>query len=154
MYSLCAQDEIGSNFLNLREQILHYRLKGITPSDDRSYLNSSLSYLERYTSPVKVSSLIHSLSLHLSLGSYFSLVVINSFFASSPDRLTFQAWIKDRTEIWNMFVQLRRHHDKLRAFRPVDDLTTMLTGVEGLSGLQTPALLSGGNESTVIAVFP
>jgi hypothetical protein len=35
--------------LNLREQILLYRLKGLTPKDDGSFLNLASSYLERYT---------------------------------------------------------------------------------------------------------
>lgn len=37
-----------SQCLNLREQILLYRLKGITPHDDGSFLDLALSYLERY----------------------------------------------------------------------------------------------------------
>ena len=41
-------DGVGSQCLNLREQILLYRLKGITPNDDGSFLDLALSYLERY----------------------------------------------------------------------------------------------------------
>ena len=92
-----------ATFLNLREQILYYRLQGVFGVDS-SYLNSALGYLERY----------------------FSLLVLNAFFeakhSGKPD--SFHDWIKDRTEIWTLFLQIRRQRgDKLRIFRPVDDLS-------------------------------
>ena len=39
---------IGAGIINLREQILLYRLKGLDPNDNGSYLDMALGYLERY----------------------------------------------------------------------------------------------------------
>lgn len=92
---------LGEALVNIREQILINRVKH-SVHEDSNALDNGIGFLERY----------------------FSLIAFCAYIddCNQGHDLTFSQWIQDRRDVWNMLQQFRRHTDKLRFFRPVENL--------------------------------
>ena len=95
---------LGDTVVNLREHILLYRVRSVIQNGPHSSLDTGLGFLERY----------------FSLISFCQYVEEQVLVESSTD--SFQNWMQNHKEIWKMLTYLRSSSNKLKAFRPLEEL--------------------------------
>lgn len=124
--------------VNLREHILLYRVRSLTQSGPNSSLDTGLGFLERY----------------FSLISFCEYVEKQLFHGGDLAKRTFQQWMQNHKEIWKMLTYLRSSNNKLRAFRPIDELTDELTSnlksSQSTSAFKSPQMKSVSEDVAVV----
>ena len=88
----------------MREHILLYRVRSVVQNGPNSSLDTGLGFLERY----------------FSLISFCQYVEEQVLTESAVD--SFQNWMQNHKEIWKMLTYLRSSNNKLKAFRPLEEL--------------------------------
>lgn len=94
--------------MNLREHILLYRVRSVVQNGPNSSLDTGLGFLERYFSLI-------------SFCQYVEEQLIETDQAAN-DIESFQNWMQNHKEIWKMLTYLRSSSNKLKAFRPLEEL--------------------------------
>lgn len=123
---------VGDTVVNIREHILLYRVRSFVQSGPNSSLDTGLGFLERYFSLIAFCEYIES-----------------QLFKGSLQSKSFQAWMQGHKEIWKMLTYLRSSSNKVKAFRPIDDLTE-LKGPSSISAIRSPELKTVSEDIAVV----
>lgn len=134
---------LGDTVVNLREHILLYRVRSVVQNGQFSSLDTGLGFLERYFSLI-------------SFGQYVEEQVIDK--EECADRNdsheeSFQNWMENHKEIWKMLTYLRSSSNKLKAFRPLEELRLNDRSYDAnqqLKAFRSPQLKSSVSEDVAV----
>lgn len=122
---------LGETLVNIREQILINRVKH-SVNEGSNALDTGIGFLERY----------------------FSLIAFCAFIEdTNTEPINFAAWIRDRRDVWNMLHNFRRTTDRIRLFRPIDDLRELSAQQRHAAHLLPSAAQAGMGRDGEIAEY-
>lgn len=120
--------------VNLREHILLYRVRSVVQSGPYSSLDTGLGFLERYFSLISFCQYVEE-----------QVITENKCIEES-----FQDWMQNHKEIWKMLTYLRSSSNKLKAFRPLEELNLNDSGTKELKAFRSPQLKSSVSEDVAV----
>ena len=102
---------LGDTVVNLREHILLYRVRSVVQSGTFSSLDTGLGFLERYFSLISFCQYVEE-----------QVIEAHEDVTNTNTKKSFQDWLQNHKEIWKMLTYLRSSSNKLKAFRPLEEL--------------------------------
>lgn len=124
----------------MREHILLYRVRSVVQNGPDSSLDTGLGFLERYFSLI-------------SFCQYVEEQLIEN--KNQPVSIeSFQEWMKTHKEIWKMLTYLRSSSNKLKAFRPLEELRLNdayeVANKQKITAFRSPRMKSSVSEDVAV----
>ena len=122
--------------VNLREHILLYRVRSVVQNGPNSSLDTGLGFLERYFSLISFCQYVEEQLIEETN----KIIEIESF----------QNWMQNHKEIWKMLTYLRSSSNKLKAFRPLEELKLNDADQQQIKIFRSPQLKNSVSEDVSV----